>query len=405
MNSHPLTFLRILAIGFILVCTTIAWLVLGSAILIRTEQRDGELGTSVNQIWGSAITQSHPQAWYLSPTGEKGRRMLRPTQSRITVDLDYEPKSKGLLRYRTYFVRFRGEYQITNPTPIAQTIYVQFQLPDGGSELEGVEFQVGDGGNAVTSIAPQNQALTQAIVIPSGGSVPLRVGYSTRGRDVWSYDLSGIDRLRDFSLTAVTNFDEIDFPAGTTSPSRREVRPNGGWNLQWSYSDVIDPHRIGVAMPNVLNAGPVAARISFFAPISLVFFFAVLLILGAVRGTNLHPMNYFFLAAGCFAFQLLFAYLVDHLPVHASFAISAAVSMLLVGGYLYLVGGRALASIALPAQFCYMVLFSYSFFFEGASGLTITIGAVITLAVLMVASARVDWSARFARKPKTPAVV
>ena len=30
-------------------------------------------------------------------------------------------------------------------------------------------------------------------------------------------------------------------------------------------------------MPNVLNAGPVAARISFFAPVSLLFFFAVLL--------------------------------------------------------------------------------------------------------------------------------
>jgi len=54
------------------------------------------------------------------------------------------------------------------------------------------------------------------------------------------------------------------------------------------------------------------------------------------------------------------------------------------------------------------VLFSYSFFFDGMSGLTITIGAILTLAILMLASARVDWSEKFRRKPRAaapPAVV
>jgi len=38
------------------------------------------------------------------------------------------------------------------------------------------------------------------------------------------------------------------------------------------------------------------------------------------------------------------------------------------------------------AQFAYMILFSYSFFFEGLTGLTITIGAIVTLALLMGAA-------------------
>jgi hypothetical protein len=244
-----------------------------------------------------------------------------------------------------------------------------------------------------------NGCLTQAISIPAGQSVPLQVAYRTRGCDDWRYDFGAAARIRDFQLAMTTNFTEIDFPAGTSSPSQR-VRTATGWNLSWHYGDVISPHSLGVAMPGVLNAGPVAARISFFAPVSLVFFFAVLLILGAVRGVNLHPMNYFFLAAGCFAFQLLFAYLVDLLPVHASFAIAAAVSLVLVSGYLHLVGGRRLSLVALPAQFAYMVLFSYSFFFEGLSGLTIAVGAVVTLAILMVASARVDWAGTFRRRPR-----
>ncbi|MEY2574891.1 MAG: hypothetical protein QOF80_378, partial [Verrucomicrobiota bacterium] len=47
------------------------------------------------------------------------------------------------------------------------------------------------------------------------------------------------------------------------------------------------------------------------------------------------------------------------------------------------------------AQFAYMVLFSYSFFFEGLTGLTITIGAIVTLALLMAATAKVNWADKF----------
>lgn len=396
MKDQPLTFLRILAIAFILLCSTAAWVILGSTLLVRSDSTDRALGASVDQIWGRALTQRPLEAWYLSPTGAHGRRILPATATDAQVRLDYQPKAKGLLWYRTYSVAFTATYRITNPTPIPQTIYARFRLPEGGGEFEGVSFRLGD--RDVTS-PPVEGALSEAVTVPAGGSVSAVVAYTTRGRDQWTYDLGGAERVRDFRLVMETNFSEIDFPSIGSSPSARQPRDDDGWTLRWQYQDVVNPRPVSIAMPGVLNAGPVAARISFFAPVSLVFFFAVLLILGAVRGVSLHPMNFFFLAAGCFAFQLLFAYLVDLLPVHASFAVAAAVSLLLVGGYLHLVGGRRLSAVAVPAQFAYMVLFSYSFFFEGVSGLVITIGAVVTLAILMAASARVDWSAKFRRRP------
>jgi hypothetical protein len=48
-------------------------------------------------------------------------------------------------------------------------------------------------------------------------------------------------------------------------------------------------------------------------------------------------MNYFFLAGAFFAFHLLLAHLADHISIHAAFAISSAVSILLVVSYLRLV--------------------------------------------------------------------
>ena len=110
-------------------------------------------------------------------------------------------------------------------------------------------------------------------------------------------------------------------------------------------------------------------------------------------------MNYAFLSAAFFAFHLLLAYLVDHISIHAAFFISSIVSVFLVVTYLRLVAGTRFAvARAGLAQFVFLVLFSYAFFFEGYTGLTVTIGAIVTLFVLMQATARVDWGAVFAAR-------
>jgi len=398
MNTSRITFVQILAIGLIFAGAAVAWFTLGSALTLRTAQSASELEQSVKSGWGPPLVQEHPVAWYLSPTGDRGRKMLHPQASSIAVDLVYEPKQKGLLWYRTYGAGFSAVYEFENPTPIAQTIYVSFRLPDKGSSFTDFSLRIGE--NEPTARSPTDGEITEAVVLNAHETTELRVAYQTRGTNEWRYQLAGLERVRNFELNMTTDFGEIDFPAGVGSPTVRE-REEGGWALAWNYPDVIGPQSAGMAMPNVLNAGPVASRIAFFAPVSLLFFFAVLLILGTVRGINLHPMNYFFLAAGCFAFQLLFAYLVDLLPIGWSFGISAGVSLLLVNGYLGLVGGREILVVSLPAQAAYMVLFSYSFFFDGLSGITIAIGAVITLAILMATTAKIDWARKFSKPEKS----
>ena len=42
-----------------------------------------------------------------------------------------------------------------------------------------------------------------------------------------------------------------------------------------------------------------------------------------LKRIDLHPMNYFFLAAAFFAFHLLLAYLADHVSIHAAFLVSS----------------------------------------------------------------------------------
>ena len=57
---------------------------------------------------------------------------------------------------------------------------------------------------------------------------------------------------------------------------------------------------------------------------------------------------------------------------------------------------------AAAAQFIYLVLFSSAFFFKGFTGLAITIGAIVTLFVVMQATGRIKWSEKFASYGVTP---
>jgi len=302
---------RLFAILFIVAGTAVAWLVLGSALSIRSQRAGVNLGRAVSGNWGVPMRQMHPEIFYISPTAASVRREIHPESSDIQVSLNFDPKKKGLLWYRTYAVDFEADYVVKNPTPITQTIYISFKFPAKDARYDQFNFVLGE---KRTDKAPRDGGITDAVILKPGEELPVKLAYRATGLDDWTYSF-GKDhpRVRNFNLAMSTDFSEIDIPAGSESPTSRE-ETSSGWLLNWDYSDVIGASAVGMGMPSVTNPGPVAARITYFAPVSLLFFFAVIVILGAVRKVDLHPMNYFFLAAGCFAFQLLFSYLVDLIP-------------------------------------------------------------------------------------------
>jgi len=113
-------------------------------------------------------------------------------------------------------------------------------------------------------------------------------------------------------------------------------------------------------------------------------------------------MHYLFVAAGFFAFHLLLAYMAGLVNIHVSFVISAVVSVTLVTSYLAAaLRGKFPWKLAISGQLFFLVLFSYSFFLKGITGLTIAIGSVVTLAILMKATVNVDWNRVFAKAERT----
>jgi len=415
-----MTTLRLAAIGFIFLCTAVAWSVLGGTVVGRTGETDGRLSQEVAQLWGGHHVQVAPQACVRRPreVQEEVRepdarggvvvRTVRRTvtdevsfpaaSSRVRVDIGLEHRRKGLLWYDTYTVAFDADYRFVSPDPVEREVIVRFDFPSKEAIYDAFEVRLGGREAPPVTDFSNGVALTERVA--PGEELPLRVSYRPRGLGEWAYAFvrEGVAQVKDFELTMATDFDGLDFPAATISPTGK-ARSGRGWTLKWAFESLAAGKRIGIDPPNLLNPGPVTARITFFAPVSLLFFLTVMVILGVLGGRSLHPMNYFFLAAAFFAFHLLLAYLVDHMEIGAAFAVAAASSVFLVVSYLRIVAGVRTALVqAGLAQLVFLVLFSYAFFFEGYTGLAVTLGAVLTLFVLMQLTARVDWGAVFAKR-------
>jgi hypothetical protein len=420
-----LTAARLVLVGLTYVATAVGWGALGASIVGRTGETDARLRQEVAHLWGGRHEQLAPDAWWQrprtateeiqerNPKGELVTRQVKKTvlddvplaleSQSVDVDLDLDQRRKGLLWYNTYAVEFRGRYTVRNPDDTPRDVFVRFRFPSKEALYDAFVFRVD--GKEDSSRQDFAAGVVRRVAVPARGEVAAEISFRSRGLGEWLYAFgeAGVTQVRDFTLTMTTDFAAIDFPPGTISPSSKTAEGEGH-RLVWRFESLVTGQKIGLDPPRRLNPGPLAARITFFAPVALLFFFGVTVVLGLLRGTSLHPMNYVFLAAAFFSFHLLLAYLVDHMNVHAAFAIASATSVFLVISYLRLVVGLQFAVLeAGLAQFLFLVLFSYSFFFEGFTGITVTVGAVLTLFVLMQMTGRVDWNAAFRSSPATPA--
>jgi inner membrane protein involved in colicin E2 resistance len=404
--------LRLFAIAAVFIAASIGWVVLGGVMSSRAGSQSYELRSKVADLWGQRQAQTGPALTFeWNPTREvshtvteKGvvrtttervvsteteKRDVSIAATKIDVDLHLDQRLKGLVWYSLYDVGFQGGWSYVHEEKEAGKLHVSFRFPDVQGMYDAFTFVI-DG--TPQDLRPKDGAIEAIVPVAPGQRVEIAVAYKSRGLDEWSYvPTTGVASLKSFHLGMTTDFPDIDFPSGAMSPSARE-HAGSGWKLAWNFDRVVTGHNIGMAMPTKVQPGQLAAALSFSAPISLLFFFVILLALGRLRGLDLHPINYLFLGAAFFSFHLLFAYTVDHLHVVPAFVLSSVTSVLLVVSYLRLVVSPRFAFLeAGGAQLVYLVGFSLAHFWEGFTGLAVTVMSILTLFLLMQLTGRIRW--------------
>src|SRR5215813_8303000 len=87
---------HIIAIAVIFVCSSIAWIILGTTIFTRTYSYDSSLKGRVVSIWGAPHVQRPPSALVTKVTlrkeqsTEDGKTVMRTVQDQISTTLPLE---------------------------------------------------------------------------------------------------------------------------------------------------------------------------------------------------------------------------------------------------------------------------------------------------------------------------
>jgi inner membrane protein involved in colicin E2 resistance len=404
---------RLVGIALVFAAAWAGWVVLGAVTIVRAGAQESRLASQVAELWGAPQVQTAPALtfrWKEKRSVEKTNVVkdevtttteiveddkicvVSLASTRVAADLRLDERRKGLLWYPLYGVDFDGRWTYVHSEPVSGTLDVTFRFPDPNGLYDDFHLVVGDT-DWSRSVQPQNGVVSVAIDVKPGETVSIQVAYRSRGLESWRYSPGAeVARLSDFQLLMQTDFRAIDFPPLTMAPSEKLETPDG-WQLTWRFEQVITGFQIGMLMPSRIQPGELASALAFSAPISLLFFFLFLFTLSVLRGVELHPVNYLFLAGAFVAFHLLFAYTADRLPVAPAFALASVVSLFLTVSYLRLVVGPRFAFFeAGAAQVVYLIGFALAHFFEGVTGLAVTVLSIVTLFLLMQLTAKLRWA-------------
>ena len=123
------------------------------------------------------------------------------------------------------------------------------------------------GGQRVANVTVQDGAVRESLKLGVGESGVVEIAYDSQGLDQWWYDFGNdVSQVKDFALTMATDFDKIDFPQNSISPTAK-TKSGNGWQLEWKYTNLLTGVKIGMEMPKKLNPGPWVSEVTFFAPV------------------------------------------------------------------------------------------------------------------------------------------
>jgi hypothetical protein len=417
------TISRIIGIIVVFCVAAVGWVALAAVTAQRSSTQSEKLGPEVQNLWGHPQAQSAPAfkfTWKTTrqtdETVEEGKQIrhvkktveddhardVLPSAATLRADIHLDHRLKGLLWYALYDVTFDGAWSYVHDQPEAGRLEIAFAFPVPDAVYDDFQFVV-NGHDWAREVRPENGYVTFRVDLHSSQTVTLQVHYRSRGIDQWSYRpaTEGVASLQNFVLTVGCDFADIDYPADAMSPSQRQ-RGGGGWLLTWGFKQVLTGQSMGLVMPRRLQPGELATSLAASAPVSLLLFFIVLFVLSVRYQLDIHPLNYLAIAGAFFAFHLLFAYSVDHIQIAPAFGLASAASIGLVVSYLRLVVSPRFAyRRAAVAQLVYQVGFSIAHFWDGYTGLSVSVLATLTLFLVMQMTGRVSWTNAL-KKPARP---
>lgn len=402
------TILRYAIVGAIGLVFSVVAVAIGLRIDSRHSESYSRSLKSVSEIWGGEIEQAPPEFSYEGYTTEQYedkntgqmqfRRRLVATDmgfesQKLSVKIEPSIRTKGLLKFPGYMLRFTGEYEIKNLHTSRKKVYFRFALPSGAGNI--TDIAVTMDGAAYTGDASLADGIDWQSEMNPGEKRAFTIGYSAQGTGMFSYALGQRQmQIRRLDVELSTAFSDTVIPDGAMVPTKQDT-DGTTTRVLWKGENLVTGQNIAMKFDIPGNYGKIVSKLFFYAPLAIFLFLGFLIVMTAARRIQLHPMNHVFIITGFFIFYLLGSYLISYLHIVAAVFASLCVSTGIMAYYCRLSGkDRTLLYVVAAGAGIFQWIFSTAFFFPEHTGFLITVASIVAFVGLMRATAGVDWEGR-----------
>lgn len=323
----------------------------GSLILMFTASRVGEqksstYGNAYSQFqssWGGEIGVVPPQfgieRTYTDSVYDSVAKEYRdvektegivviPATVKIDSAIDYGEQERDLLIFNAFEAVTTETYQISNTTPYTGDLKIKVFNPENANLMYGYQIQVpGEDNLVVRPIV--GEALLLVDDMRPGEETQVIITYSTKGMDVFKYNLSAYQNnvIEGIEATINLNTDEFElYRFGL--PNTVETTPDGA-KVTFAVDDFSTTQDLGITFLAKQRYLDQIQALLNYSPMSLTLFLVVIFFFSQIYAVKFNAFHYLFLGMIDVFYYLFVAYLIRFFGIVPTFGISIVLTAIM----------------------------------------------------------------------------
>jgi inner membrane protein involved in colicin E2 resistance len=389
--------------------------VAGSVILALTAARVGEHKSSTygyayfqfQESWGGEIgivppeftlqrkyteSQFNKDAEQYEDVEKTERYSLVPRSINIDSNIDYGEQERDLLVFNAFEAYNEETYTIVNNTEYEGELLVKVTKPENANLLYDYTVSVPSQNGLV--IRPDMEK--SVVLLPSlskGAEVAVIVTYSTKGMDVFKYNLSAYQNNVIQGLSGDFKLNTNDFEVYRFGLPHEISSSADGTKVKFTVDDFSTTQDMGITFLAKQRYLDQIQSLMNYSPMSLALFLAVIFFFSQIFAVKFNPFHYLFLGMIDVFYYLFVAYLIRFFGVVPTFGLSIFLTTLMFLLYCPNVFGWRFASRVVGVYlFLLTVVFSLIFLMPIFRGLLFVVLIFLIFMSIMVFVSRSDIS-------------
>lgn len=398
---------------FAILLWLVALVVAGSLVLELTAARVGEHKSSTygyayvlfQQGWGGEIGLIPPEftlkrdyteqvfnkdADRYEDVARTATYQIVPRSIDIQSDVVYAEKVRSLLVFNAFEVHNEETYVIVNTTDYAGELQVKVTKPENANIMYDYTITL-PGDQVVRPVMGSAVVLLPAMT--KGEQVEVVIRYSTKGMDIFKYNLSAYQNNIIQGLKARFTINTRDYAIYREGLPHTETFNGDNAVLEFEVKDFSTTQDMGVAfLQKQLYLDRVQSLMNF-SPVSLILFLVVVFFFSQIFAVRFNAFHYFFLGVVDVFYYLFVAYLIRFFSIIPTFAIAVVLTAAMFLLYSPNVFGKWFAYRVVGLYlFLLTVVFSLIFLLPIFQGLLFVVLVFLIFTSIMVFTARSDIS-------------